>query len=89
MINNPSSIQHVLVEAISSFSWRYNFFIKFFRIFCTFVLLTSRTEENPDHRASFENFANTLQLGLDHHHDGQIYWLLGYRDELERKKLKG
>ncbi len=31
MINNPSSIQHGLVEAISSFSWRYNFFIKVFQ----------------------------------------------------------
>jgi len=88
MINNPSLIQHVLLEAISSFSWRHKFFINFFRIFCAFVLLTSPTEENPDHRASFENFANTLQLGLDHH-DWKIYWLLGYRDELERKRLKG
>lgn len=31
MIDNPSLIQHVLVEAISSFSWTHNFFIKFLK----------------------------------------------------------
>jgi hypothetical protein len=89
MIDNPSFIQHVVVEAISSFSWRHNFFIKFFKdILCIRTTYFSNRRKPRSHRASFENFANTLQLGLDHH-DGKIYWLLGYRDELERKRLKG